>query len=149
MPDFVTVNVSGLEGLEAALRDAGPKLARQSLTAALKAGGDVFLAAVKSHCPVGVEDTPQATPGELRDALTTQVTFSPKHGSGTVHVGVKKHPEMGSQSPAVYAGFVEFGSVHNPQAKPFLRPGFDESKAAAEAAFTSVLKTGVEHLGDK
>jgi HK97 gp10 family phage protein len=149
MSEFITVNILGLKGVEDALANAGPKLAKQALRKALKAGGDVFLESVTEKCPIAKEDTPQRKAGELRDALTTQIKLSAKEENGTVHIGVKYDKAEGNQSPAVYAGFVEFGSVNNPQPKPFLRPGFDSAHDQAQEAFTSVLKEAVDHLGDK
>jgi HK97 gp10 family phage protein len=146
---FITVDIQGLQGVEDALASAGPKLAKQALRKALKAGGDVLLKAVQNRCPIATADTPQRKAGELHDALTTKIQMSPKEEHGVIHVGVKYDKKDGSQSPAVYSRFVEFGSIHNPQPKPFFRPGFDSSKDAALEAFTEVLSEAVNTLGEK
>ena len=145
--ELVTVEVKGLKELEDSLSTLGHTLAKRALRQALKAGGEVLLEAVKRHCPVWQEATPQRRPGELRDALTAVIKLSGKEEKGTVTIGVKYDKADGSQSPAVYASFVEFGSIHNPHPKPFLRPGFDEAKDQALEKFEKVLSDGVKTLG--
>jgi HK97 gp10 family phage protein len=142
----LTVDVQGLKGVEDALAEAGPKLARRALRKGLLAGGRVFLDAVKELTPVAKEGTPQRTPGELRDAMTMKVKLSAKEEAGTVVIGAEYKKEDGNQSPAVYDHFVEFGSIHNPIPKPHARPAFDHAKQAALDAFTKVMREGVDTL---
>jgi HK97 gp10 family phage protein len=141
----IKVDVQGLRGVEDALAEAGPKLAKRALRKGLVAGGQVFLDAVKALTPVAKEGTPQREPGELRDAMTMKVKLSSKEESGTVVIGAEYKKEDGNQSPGVYDRFVEFGSVHN-TAKPHVRPGFDEAKGKALDAFTEVMRAGVDSL---
>jgi HK97 gp10 family phage protein len=143
----ITVNVEGLKGLEDALAEAGPKFARKAVRKGLNAAGDVMLEAVKARTPVAKEGTPQRRPGELRDAMTKKIKMKPKEEAGYVIIGAEYKKADGNQSPGVYDKFVEFGSVHN-IAKPHMRPGFDEAKDAALAAFVAVAKEGVESLND-
>lgn len=140
------VEVQGLKGIEDALAEAGPKLAKRALRKGLVAGGEVFVEAVKALTPVATEGTPQRRPGELRDAMTMKVKLSPKQEAGTVFVGAEYKKEDGDQSPGVYDRFVEFGSVHNPKPIAHMRPGFDEAKGRALDAFTEVMREGVDSL---
>jgi HK97 gp10 family phage protein len=144
----ITVDVQGLKGVENALAEAGPKLAKRVLRKGLTAGGQIMLDAVKALTPVAVEGTPQAKPGELRDSMTMKVKMSPKEESGTVVIGAEYKSADGNQSPGVYDSFVEFGSVHNPATPPkaHMRPGFDSSKNAALETFTEVMRAGVDTL---
>lgn len=139
------IDVRGLQGVEDALAQAGPKFARKAVRKGLSAAADVVLEAVKARTPVLVKGTPQRRPGELRDAMTKKIRMSPKEESGEVIIGAEYKKEDGSQSPGVYDKFVEFGSVHN-EMKPHMRPGFDESKDAALDAFVAVATEAVESL---
>jgi HK97 gp10 family phage protein len=141
----IKVEVQGLKGLEDALAEAGPKIARKVVRQGLMAAADVVLGAVKARTPVLQKGTPQRRPGELRDAMTKKIRMSPKEESGEVVIGAEYKKADGSQSPGVYDKFVEFGSVHN-VAKPHMRPGFDESKQAALDAFTQIAREGVDSL---
>jgi HK97 gp10 family phage protein len=142
----ITIEVKGLQGVEDALAQAGPKLAKRVIRKGLKAGGEIMLEAVKDLTPVAIEGTPQRKPGELRDAMTTKMKLSPKEESGYLIVGAEYKKEDGNQSPGVYNSFVEFGSVHGP-AQPHMRPGFDQSNKHALDAFTATVREGVDSLG--
>jgi HK97 gp10 family phage protein len=141
----IKIDVQGLKGLEDALAEAGPKIARASVRKGLNAAADVVLEAVKGLTPVLQQGTPQRKPGELRDAMTKKIRMSPKEESGEVIIGAEYKKADGSQSPGVYDKFVEFGSIHN-TAKPHMRPGFDESKTRALDAFTQIAREGVDSL---
>src|SRR6266849_586125 len=64
----MTVEIVGLKGVEDALSQAGPKLAKRALRKALVAGAELFEAAAKKNAPVLAKATPNRRPGELRDA---------------------------------------------------------------------------------
>ena len=142
----VTVDIEGLKGVEDALAGAGPELAKRAMRKALRAGGKVLLEAARNRAPVLTKATPKRIPGALRDSLTMKVQLSPKQESGVVHVG-SQYKGGGHNSPAVYGKWVEFGSVHNPQPQPFMRPAFDSASKDAEEAFTEVMRAEVEKLG--
>lgn len=141
----VKVQIEGLKGVEEALAQAGPKLARRALQKALKAGGAIFLQRAKERAPILKKATPQRRPGELRDAIMEVTKMSPKLEAGTARVGLKHDKEKGGQSPGVYGLFVEFGSVHN-TAQPYMRPGYDAGKQEAQRVFTEEIRKGVDSL---
>jgi HK97 gp10 family phage protein len=140
----ITVNIEGLKGVEEALAQAGPKIAKRALRKGLNAGADAFIAAAKAKAPVLKKGTPQRRPGELRDSITKKVKLSPKEESGTVIIGPEYKKADGKQSPGVYGFLVEFG-LHGPT-QPFMRPGFDEANKAALDAFTEEMRAGVDSL---
>jgi HK97 gp10 family phage protein len=142
----IKIELAGLQGVEEALAQAGPKLAKRAVRKALKAGGEIFVEAAKQRAPVAQRGTPQRRPGELRDSITMTTKLSPREESGTVHVGAEYKKSEGEQSPGVYGRFVEFGSVHN-QPHPFLRPAFDASVQEAQDAMTNVLRDEVGQIG--
>ena len=141
----ITVEVQGLKGVEDALAQAGPKLAKRALRKALKAGGDLMVVSAKSRAPLLKVATKRRQPGELRDSIGMKIVLSAKQESGTVTIGPLKDKSKGKDSPGTWGMFVEFGSVHG-AAQPFMRPGFDSSSQAALEAFTEVIREGVETL---
>lgn len=141
----IKVDVKGLQGIEDALAQAGPKIARASIRKGLIEGGQVMLDAVKALTPVMVEGTLQREPGELRDAMAIKVKLSAKEESGYAIIGAEYKKEDGDQSPGVWDRFVEFGSVHG-SAQPHMRPGFDQSHGAALTRFVEVMRQGVDSL---
>ncbi len=141
----IKVNIEGLKGVEDALAQAGPKLAKRAMRKGLTAGADPLLAAAKAKAPVLKKGTPQRRPGELRDSIVKKVKLSPKEESGVVVIGPEYKKSEGRQSPGLYGMFVEFGSIHGP-AQPYLRPGFDEANKQALGAFTDVMRTAVDSL---
>lgn len=140
----ITVNIEGLKGVEDALAQAGPKLAKRALRKGLNAGADVLIGAAKANAPVLKKGTPQRRPGELRDSITKKIKLSPKEESGTVIIGPEYKKADGKQSPGVYGFLVEYG-LHGPT-QPFMRPGFDEAHQAALDAFTEEMRQGVDSL---
>ena len=131
------MEIHGLKGVEEALSQAGPKLAKAALRKALRAGGKHFVNAAKSRAPVKT--------GGLRDAIAMTVKMSPKQQSGSVKIGPKRDKEKGNESPGVYGMYSEFGTKNMP-ARPWLRPAFDATAASAQDAFTSEIRAGIETL---
>jgi len=144
----ITVNISGLQGVEDALHDAGPKLAKAALRKGLRAGADIFIADAKSRAPILKKPHPHRNPGDLKDSIGAVIKMSPKQEYGTVHVGPKRERGKGSEQPGVYGMFVEFGT-DDAAAQPFMRPAFDSKHQQAQEAFTAEMKAGVEALGKK
>jgi HK97 gp10 family phage protein len=140
------VTITGGKELQLALQTAGPRLAREALGNALNAGADIFLGRAKERAPVLKTPTVRRRGGELRDAIAKTVHINAKGDAGTGRVGLA-YEGGGSQSPAVYGLWVEFGSVHNtPQ--PYMRPAFDEGKIDAAIAFAVEIRKGVDSLAE-
>jgi HK97 gp10 family phage protein len=140
------IELVGLKGVEDALSQAGPKLAKRAMRQALKAGAESYIEAVKRNTPVLAEETPQRKPGELRDSIQILATrLSPSQESGRIRIGPAHDKSKGNQSPGVYGKFVEYGSVHN-IAQPFMRSGYSEATPKALEEFSDVLRTAVDTL---
>jgi HK97 gp10 family phage protein len=142
------VEVLGLKGLEDALTQAGPKLARACLRKGLTAGGQLFVDAAKQRAPVMHEATPRRQPGELRDAIAMKVTLSAKQESGTARIGLIYDKAKGNQSAGVWGSFIEFGSVHG-AAQPYMRPGYEGTKNDALEVFAETLREALPSLAKK
>ncbi len=140
----ITVEVSGLKGVEDALAQAGPKLAKRAMRKALKAGAEKFVAEAKARAPVLKTPTKNRRAGDLRDAITSLIKLSPKQDRGRARVG-PKYTGKGSDDPGVYGMFQEFGTRDAP-AQPFLRSTFDGQHDAALEAFTDVMSGEVRKL---
>lgn len=142
----VKAEIQGLEQLRAKLRAAGPELATRCLEKALKEGGAVIENAMR------VQTGKHVVTGELLADLHTEVAISSDGLSGQAKIGFGKQGYV--------ARFVEFGhrivghgllkkdrkeNGHVP-AHPFMRPAFDESKAAAKETVVKVLSEGVKEI---
>lgn len=120
---LVSLNMSGMEGLQAQLAELGNELGAKTLaSAARRAFAPVFEAA-KRLVPVDS--------GALRDAIRLTVT-RPSGGDTVVGVGlVVAGPKKGQKSPkgvgpGIYWRFIELGTVKLP-AHPFFRPALDSN----------------------
>lgn len=145
--------MSAVQGWDELQRRLSTLADRLDLGRALSAGGYVLEGLAKIHCPV---DT-----GNLRASIQTRQVPSPP-GAGLVHVGT--HVEYAAVVEFGFAGPVNVRahtrqisqawgrpitpttvqvSAHvrnvNRAAKPYLRPAFDEGKAAAVTAIKTDL----------
>ena len=109
----ITVEITGLKGVEDALAQAGPKLAKRAMRKALKAGAAKFVADAKARAPILKTPTKNRRAGDLRDAITSVIKLSPKQESGRARVG-PKYTGKGADDPGVYGLFQEFGTKDSP-----------------------------------
>ena len=135
-----------LNGLEEALQQLGPKLARRALRKAAKQVGEMWKTEIAARAP---DDT-----GNLRDSIDYVVkTKAGKGGApSTVRVSVgpawdkdSKGKGDDSQQAAVYALMTEFGSKHQ-VAKPFMRPAFDSTADKAVDIFINTLRADLDDV---
>lgn len=143
MADKITVTVD-LHGLEEDLIAMGPKIAKRLFRRALTAVGKVWVEDIKALVPV---DT-----GALRDSIDFIVKTG-KNDTGSVTVG-PTYDNKGqkssnntslSQSPAVYAMFIEFGlKIKKFPKRPFMRPAFDSSAERMIQFFADNLREDLE-----
>ena len=148
--DF-SIDVVGMEGIEAKLTEMGEEWARSAVHTALAPAGKVFADAISALAPVRTDDHvgPKGLPlppGALKRDITFQVFQK------TVVAGTTK-------DTANVGLWVEFG--HNIVERggnarkgkgisgrtaphPFIRPAFDASVGAAEQAFVDSLRAQLE-----
>ena len=122
----IKVVLRGSREVRRALKKAGER-GREHLEEALNAGAEVVLQAAKQNAPVRT--------GWLRDHLAIKTAFDDDKG---VVVLVGGNPQQDGRSGNL-AYWQEFGTSKQP-ARPFLRPAFDTSKLAAQAAIVATLR---------
>lgn len=141
----VTVEIH-LEELKRKFRAAGPELAARVLEQSLNEGGAVIEKAVRLYAEDHVKT------GDLIADLHIEVAVAPDGLSGQALIGFRDQSHK--------AGWVEFGhrqvthgllksdrkEVGHVPAHPFMRPGFDESQAAAKETVTKMLAEGVKEI---
>ena len=119
--------VEGLTGLDRALRDLEPKLARRQLGNAVAAGGRVVRDEAKTRVPV---DT-----GLLKESIVV------RRPRGTLGQAV-----VGFLSPVSRrAHLTEFGTSRA-RARPFMRPALATKADAAIAKIADTLRRGLDRL---
>jgi HK97 gp10 family phage protein len=141
-----SLTITGLDKLDAKLKQLGSDVARKIVVDALKAGAAPILAAAKSN----VNDNS----GLLSSSLKIETIVSPSKGFAIARVGTKEGDYKGE---TFYGAFLEWGhkrgkrpgksqpdSRETVAPKPFLRPAFDENKDAALSLITETLKAGIE-----
>lgn len=138
--DFVSLNVTGLDAINAQLTELGVELGAKVLaTAARKAFKPVFDAAQRL--------VPKDT-GALRDAIRLTVT-KPASGDLVVAVGlVVAGPKKGQKSPkgvgpGIYWRFVELGTVKLAP-HPFFRPALNANAEKVIELLKAECVKGIE-----
>lgn len=111
----------------------GPEFTRQCVTNGVMAASEYLAIEMKSRAPVGTEYERDREPGTLRDSIG--VILDPMNEDRPYRIAASISPEYekseGQQSPGYWCRFVEYGSAHNPEPHPFMRPTIDECGAAA------------------
>ena len=137
MATTTTVKVEGLRELSAAMRDLAQNVQNNIARSATNSAAQVVKKAAISKAPnltgnlkknIIVRRLPKA-----ESALTSEHIVTVRRGRLTV-----KQKAAGITG-AMYAGFVEFGTVKMP-ARPYLRPAFDQTKTQAVDAMAAQLK---------
>lgn len=142
MSDVVTLEITGLAGVEEGMRTLGAKLAKKAMRRALQAAINVIDEEITNRTPI---DT-GATIGKAQ----TTVSINAKDGSGVAKFG---YGNRGFQARMVEYGHEivgpkKTGSKHSGHvpAKPFMRPGFDVAAPKAIEAFTQVINEEISNL---
>ncbi len=145
MADGLTFSVDTRE-LDRALKQLPLRVAREIMSGALQAGGDVMLQAVVEHTPERTdEETPEQSslpPGILKADMHTEIQFSRKYGRARIKVGPSK--QIGGlvayrQNNGWILTSHDGRKVRAISGKHFLEAAFDESAQAAIDAFIDAL----------
>lgn len=128
----VRLHVDGLKEAERALRDLGPKVARRVLRKAVQAGANRWLYSAQLKVPVDS--------GLLLSTLVAKTGTSKKKGRVSARVGMKAGDFKGE---SFYGSFLEYGT-HKMEARPYLRPAFDEQRENATNIVRAKLREGIE-----
>ena len=133
------LEIDGLAEFEQQMTALGPEFARTVAVRAVYDMGEVIQVSAQRRAPVLAKAAANRQPGELRDDIgflmdAVDATL-PMRTGGTV----SPLYDGDAEGPGVYGKFVEYGSVHNPQPEPFLRPAVEEDgEHALDAAVVSI-----------
>lgn len=128
----VSGTISGLEPLLKKLKTLEPKIAKKVLRQSLRAGAKIIQTAAKAKAPV--------KSGQLRKAIKVRAQKRTRRGTIGVNVSVGEKDFAGE---VFYGSFIEFGSSKMP-ARPFMKPAFQENKAAALQVIQDGIAAGIE-----
>ena len=149
-------NISGGDALAKALMELAPKIEKNILRGAVRAGSVVIQKEAQSRAPVLQSPDPRRKPGTLKNAIRVR---GAKIVRGVGVVGgvivrpltagqISKFKSQGGGKGAnnpddpFYANFVEFGTVKMAQ-RPFMRPALSSK---AQAAIDTVAQYTRERL---
>lgn len=121
-----------LDGLVASLKGISKSISADVMAEMVKEGGKVVVRNTKPKIPVAT--------GDLRASVDFVVRKRKHKGTAVAVVGPKFSPDKGEKRPSRHAHLIEFGftdraGVHHP-AKPFMRPGTEESKEEVAVRMT-------------
>lgn len=121
-----------LDGLVASLKGISKSISADVMAEMVKEGGKVVVRNTKPKVPVAT--------GDLRASVDMVVRKRKNKGTAVAVVGPKFSPDKGEKRPSRHAHLIEFGftdraGVHHP-AKPFMRPGTEESKEEVAVRMT-------------
>lgn len=134
------LRLNGTQDVRAALLALEEKVAKRIARAALKAGAEPMLHAARSKAPV---DT-----GDLVESL--KISTGTKKGKLVARVQTKEGDYKGK---TFYGSFIEYGHYLGDkdlgnsrkwvEARPFLRPAFDENKERSAGIVVEALRAGI------
>lgn len=151
MDDGFSVDVVGMEGIEAKLAEMGDQWAREAVHTALTPAGKVLADAISALAPVRTDDHvgPKGLPlppGALKRDITFEVfqkTVVAGTTKETANVGLWVEYGHNTVSRGGNARKGK-GITGRTAAHPFIRPAFDASVGPAEQAFVDSLRVQLE-----
>lgn len=160
----ITVKVEGLSELKAALEELPKAVGNNVLRQVLLDRAQPIADLAKAKAPVG-------RTGRLRDSIMVQSLGSGgsgkaafaaamSGGASRAEAGKAAHAAnsaagnsamvaIGPSRKAFYAHLVEFGSIHNPVPRPFMRPAWDSAKGSILNNLASELWAEIKKAADK
>jgi HK97 gp10 family phage protein len=134
--------VYGLSEINEVLKSLPDRIENRLLQNAANAGARVQLRAIKAKAPQheGQPSEASATYGSIVENLKVEPM--------RVLRGTSARGARVTSGNAFWARFYELGTAHQP-ARPFMRPGFDESTEEAINTVAGSLVTGVEREAAK
>ena len=152
-----TITVKGLTDLGKFMQELAPKLERNVLRAALKAGAKVVKEAAQANCPVAAPSRKGARvyggyPAALRDSLRYDAKIDLKGGKVMAYVRAGGKARK-SRADTFYASWVEYGTAAHQngsfmhpgaQPRPFMRPALDAEAERALLVIGNYIKMRLE-----
>ena len=127
----VTVEITGLKELDAALRALPDAMQAGPVREGLKAGAEVLRQSMAHRAP----RDPDVSGVTLAEEMVAEVKVSTKRDTAEARIGPSKR--------AWYGRFQEFGTEHH-AAQPFMRPALDQDGQLAIAALAQAMAAGLE-----
>lgn len=137
-----TSGVFGLSAINEVLKQLPDRIANRLLQNAANAGARVQLKAIKAKAPT--HEGPQSEASEKYGTIVENLKVQPM----SVLKNTSARGARVTTGNAFWAQFYELGTSHQP-ARPFMRPGFDESTQEATNTVAGSLTVGVEREAAK
>lgn len=146
--DDISLEIYGLDEMERKMDAFGPEFTRECVTEGVIAASELLAEVMRSRAPISTEFDQDREPGTLRDSIGVIMDESDADRPDYVSAAISPEYEKseGQQSPGYYCRFVEYGSAHNPQPEPFMRPTLDEAGGAAIERCITVTSAALDAL---
>jgi HK97 gp10 family phage protein len=136
-------NLQGFKELADALRELGPRVARNGLRAATSAGAVLIRNDARARAPVDTgemkKDIQQKRERDTKGEMSAKYSVFVRSGKKSRLSGKARN----IQKDSFYWKFQEFGTSKMP-AQPFMRPAFEAMKEAAVARVGEVLDERIQ-----
>lgn len=148
------MKLNGFKELAAALKELGPRVARNALRSAVSNGAALIRDEAKAKAPqssAGDKSAGQSPSGTLKRAIAIKRDrdqkdiFNAKYSVFVRSNANTKSVKAYGRTDAFYARFLEFGTSKM-SARPFLRPAFDQRKADAITAIGARLDEKIQQI---
>lgn len=140
---MASVQLSGFKELAAALREMGPKVARNGLRSAVAAGAAVVRNEARNLAPVRTgemkKDIQQKRERDTKGEFAAKYSVFVRSGKKSRLSGKKRNIDKDS----FYWRFLELGTSKMP-AQPFMRPAFESKKEEALAVIGEKLDERIQ-----
>ena len=136
----VTIKVEGLSEIADAFEELPKAVGKSIMRKILMARAKVIAEAAKSYVPV--------RSGTLRDSIIASTRLSSRQRRDAKNAASYVEVYAGA-GPLPYSHLVEFGSIHEPQPEPFIRPAWDSVKGSLLATIKDDLWVEIRKAADR
>ena len=131
----VDIKMHGIEDMQRRLKELGTKKALRAPAAAVRAGSKIIINKSRSAAPIDTGTLKKSLGQKIKTYRSSKVVVSIFGVRNKLYITPK-----GKRNPVKYAHLVEFGTLNNVKANPFMRRSFSSSSNSAKRAVIDKMK---------